>query len=39
MAAGTASLGGFGTYQVTADGQWTYTLDNNNPAVQAKWRT
>ena len=35
VAAGTASLGGFGTYQVTADGQWTYTLDNNNPAVQA----
>ena len=26
---------GFSTYTVTADGVWTYTLDNSNPAVQA----
>ena len=26
---------GFSTYTVTASGVWTYTLDNNNPAVQA----
>ncbi len=26
---------GFSTYTVTAAGVWTYTLDNNNPAVQA----
>jgi len=33
--AGAASLGGFGTYGVAADGKWTYTLDNANAAVQA----
>ena len=35
VAAGTASVGGFGTYAVTADGIWTYTLDDTDPAVQA----
>ena len=35
VAAGTASVGGFGTYAVTADGTWTYTLDDTDPAVQA----
>ncbi|BCG82049.1 beta strand repeat-containing protein [Mesorhizobium sp. 113-3-3] len=34
-AAGTASTGGLGTYQLDSDGQWTYTLDNNNATVQA----
>ncbi len=35
VAAGTASVGGFGTYAVTANGTWTYTLDDTDPAVQA----
>ena len=35
VAAGTASANGYGTYQLTAAGGWTYTLDNNNPAVEA----
>ena len=26
----------FGTYTLTATGEWTYTLDNDNPAVQAR---
>jgi VCBS repeat-containing protein len=30
---GTSALG-FGTYQVTSSGEWTYTLDNTNPEVQ-----
>ncbi|MBR0756698.1 VCBS domain-containing protein [Bradyrhizobium jicamae] len=30
-----ASAGGYGTFAVTADGVWTYTLDNTNRAVQA----
>ena len=30
-----AGHSGFGTYTLTAAGLWTYTLDNNNPAVQA----
>ena len=34
-AAGTPSTGGFGTYQMTAAGTWTYTLDNSNSTVQA----
>ena len=33
-AAGTGSIGGYGTYQMAANGQWTYTLDDSNPAVQ-----
>ena len=33
--AGAASQNGFGTYALNADGTWTYTLDNDNPAVQA----
>src|SRR5688572_25384726 len=33
--AGTATVNGYGTYAVTADGVWTYTLDNSNAAVQA----
>jgi uncharacterized repeat protein (TIGR01451 family) len=32
---GAATLGGHGTYEVTATGVWTYTLDDNDPAVQA----
>ena len=35
MAAGTASLGGYGTYALSAAGVWTYTLDDADPAVQA----
>ena len=35
VAAGTASLGGYGTYQVLSDGTWTYTLDNSHADVQA----
>jgi VCBS repeat-containing protein len=31
----TASVSGFGSYQITASGDWLYTLDNNNPAVEA----
>jgi VCBS repeat-containing protein len=34
-ASGVASDKGFGTYAMTAGGTWTYTLDNNNAAVQA----
>jgi VCBS repeat-containing protein len=30
-----ASTGGYGTFTMTADGVWTYTLDNTNCAVQA----
>ena len=30
-----ASTGGYGTFTMTADGVWTYTLDNNNSKVQA----
>ena len=30
-----ASTGGYGTYTMTTDGVWTYTLDNTNCAVQA----
>ena len=35
VAAGAATANGYGTYQLTAAGVWTYTLDNNNAAVQA----
>ena len=35
VAPGTGTIGGFGTYQVAANGVWTYTLDNSNAAVQA----
>jgi VCBS repeat-containing protein len=35
VAAGAASAHGYGTYAMTAGGQWTYTLDNGNAAVQA----
>ena len=31
----TASDAGYGTFKMTADGVWTYTLDDNNCAVQA----
>ena len=34
-AAGTSSSGGYGTYQMTAAGTWTYTLNNSNSTVQA----
>ena len=32
----TPLLSQFGSYTLTADGVWTYTLDNDNPAVQAR---
>jgi VCBS repeat-containing protein len=35
VAAGTPSFLGYGTYEVTSDGFWTYTLDDQNPTVQA----
>ena len=31
----TPSANGYGTFTLTAAGVWTYTLDNNNAAVQA----
>jgi VCBS repeat-containing protein len=34
-AAGSATDHGYGTYQMTAAGVWTYTLDNSNSAVRA----
>ena len=34
-AAGSATDHGYGTFQMTAGGVWTYTLDNSNAAVQA----
>ena len=33
--ASSASASGYGSYTLTADGVWTYTLDNSNAAVQA----
>ncbi|MFD2252327.1 VCBS repeat-containing protein [Pseudochelatococcus lubricantis] len=33
--AGRASAAGYGAYSITADGKWTYTLDNANAAVDA----
>ena len=38
VAAGAATVNGYGTYALTAAGVWTYTLDNNNAAVQALQR-
>ncbi|HSW06524.1 beta strand repeat-containing protein, partial [Aquabacterium sp.] len=35
LAAGTASAAGYGSYTIDAAGQWTYTLDDLNAAVQA----
>src|SRR3569832_71307 len=35
VAAGTGTLGGYGTYSVSATGVWAYTVDNTNAAVQA----
>jgi len=35
IAAGTEGDNGLGTFELTADGNWTFTLDNGNPAVQA----
>ena len=35
VAAGAATANGYGTYQLSAAGVWTYTLDDNNAAVQA----
>ncbi|MEW6134068.1 MAG: VCBS domain-containing protein, partial [Pseudomonadota bacterium] len=35
IAAGTAGDNGYGTFEVAANGAWTYTLNNANPAVQA----
>ena len=35
IAAGTAGANGYGTFEVLADGSWTYTLNNTDPAVQA----
>src|SRR5258706_489924 len=34
-AAGSTTDHGYGTYQMTAAGVWTYTLNNSNPTVQA----
>ena len=31
----TRTASTYGSYTLTAAGVWTYTLDNNNPAVQA----
>src|SRR4029079_16832990 len=36
VAAGAATANGFGSYTLSAAGWWTYTLDNNNPTVQAR---
>ena len=33
--AGGATSNGYGTYELAADGEWTYTLDDSNAAVQA----
>ena len=35
VAAGTAGDNGYGTFEVLADGTWTYTLNNELAAVQA----
>ncbi|HVQ08965.1 MAG TPA: Ig-like domain-containing protein [Allosphingosinicella sp.] len=35
VAAGTAGDNGYGTFAMLADGSWTYTLDNDDPDVQA----
>jgi len=35
VAAGTAGDNGYGSFEVLASGQWTYTLDNSLAAVQA----
>src|SRR6185295_3014596 len=35
VAAGAATVNGFGTYGLSTSGVWTYTLDNSNVAVQA----
>ena len=35
IAAGTLGDNGYGTFEVSASGAWTYTLDNADPAVQA----
>jgi len=35
IAAGTLSDGGLGSFEVSANGDWTFTLDSTNPAVQA----
>ena len=34
VAAGAATVNGYGSYALTAAGVWTYTLDNSNAAVQ-----
>jgi VCBS repeat-containing protein len=35
VAAGAATVSGYGTYAVTATGVWTYTLNNSNATVDA----
>ena len=35
VSSAAASASGFGSYTLTADGVWAYTLNNSNPAVQA----
>jgi VCBS repeat-containing protein len=35
VAAGAATVGGYGTYGIDAFGQWTYALNNSNSAVNA----
>src|SRR5207244_301401 len=34
VAAGAVTVNGYGTYEMTAAGTWTYTLDNTNSAAQ-----
>ena len=36
VAAGTSGDNGYGTFEVLANGQWTYTLGNSDPDVQAQ---
>ncbi|PUE45167.1 hypothetical protein B9Z45_16570, partial [Limnohabitans sp. 2KL-17] len=35
VTAGATSTGGYGTYAMSASGEWTYTLNNSNATVQA----
>ena len=35
VAAGAATANGYGTYELAADGSWTYTLDDDNATVEA----
>ena len=35
VARGTWGLNGYGSFEVSAEGVWIYTLDNDHPAVQS----